>query len=337
MPVTIKDIAKKVGVAPSTVSRAINGNAVISKETRDRILEAMEEMNYHPNSLARNFASGNTFAIGLVIDAKDEQTFSNTFFNRSVFAIEKVAQNFGYSLIITNDKEEEKQSSVEKMVFEKKVDGIILPSSSATPKLIRILKKQKFPFIILGEPEIEKTETSWVDINNTEGSEMAVEHLVKSGYKKIAFIVENRRTVFSIKRMEGYKKELLKAGYSLKKEYIQDCMENTDNAFFITKSLMDFEESPDAILCGNNVIAYQVLKALKELELNVPKQVGVMTFDNCPFAEYMDPPLSAVDVDTFSLGEQAATILIRKIKNADYENCQALVSTKLLLRESTIK
>ncbi len=337
MSVTIKDIAKKVGVAPSTVSRVINGNTVISRKTKDRILAVMEEMDYHPNSLARNFASGNTYAIGLVIDARDEQTFSNTFFNRSVYAIETVSQNFGYSLLITNDREEEKQSAVEKMVFEKKVDGIILPSTSAAPKLIRLLKKQKFPFIILGEPGIEKAETSWVDINNAAGSEMAVKSLAKTGYKKIAFIVENRTTVFSVKRMEGYQKGLSEVGYPFKEQYIQDCMENTDNAFLITKSLMDYLDAPDAILCGNNVIAYQVLRALKELGLSVPGQIGVMTFDNYPFAEYMDPPLSAVDVDTFSLGEQAATNLIRKIQNADYENQQTLISTKLLLRESTNK
>ncbi len=335
MAVTIKDIAKQVGVAPSTVSRVINGNAVISQETKDKIMKAMVEMDYHPNSLARNFANGSTYAIGLVIDASDDNTFSNAFFNRSVYAIETVVQENGYNLLITNDREDNTRSSVEKLVFEKKVDGIILPSSSATPKLIRVLKKQNFPFIILGEPEIEKNETSWVDVNNALGSETAVKHLYQNGYQKIAFILENQTTVFARNRVEGYEKALEEKGCGEKEDYIRDCGGKVENAFEITKELLRQANAPDAILCSNNVIAYQVLRALKEVNVSTPNDVGVMTFDNYPFSEYMDPPLSVVDVDTFRLGEQAATNLIKKIQNADYENQQTIIATKLIIREST--
>ena len=113
MSVTIKDIAKRVGVAPSTVSRVVNGSASISEETKSRILQVMEEMNYHPNSLARNLVNGSTFCIGLIMDARDEGTFSNTFFNRSVYAIEKVTQANGYNLLIANDDSSRGVSAVE--------------------------------------------------------------------------------------------------------------------------------------------------------------------------------------------------------------------------------
>jgi DNA-binding LacI/PurR family transcriptional regulator len=335
LAVTIKDIAKRVGVSPSTVSRVINGNAAISDETRHKILEAMEEMNYHPNSLARNFVNGSTSTIGLVIDAEDENTFSNAFFNRSVFAIEAVAQANGYNLLITNNREDKNRTAVKNLVLENKVDGVILPSSSVTTKLVDLLIDEDFPFLVLGEPEIEKDRISWVDVNNFAGSEMAVRHLAEMGYKKIAIIFENLNTVFAKNRLAGYRNGLMKELFPFMEEYVITCNGNLNDLDKILDKLMTGEIKPDAFICSNNVIAYQVLKFLKSKKIAVPSQVGVVTFDNYPFAEYMDPPLTAVDVDTYTLGEQAASNLLSKIKRADGGNQQTIISTRLILRQSS--
>lgn len=119
MPATIKDIAKKVGVNPSTVSRVINGTASISEETRQKIRDAMKELDYHPNSLARSLVNGSTFTIGLVIDAGNRDAFSNAFFIRSVSAIEAVAQEKGFNLLITSEANRENESIVKNLVLEK--------------------------------------------------------------------------------------------------------------------------------------------------------------------------------------------------------------------------
>lgn len=165
MSVTIKDIAKRVGVAPSTVSRVVNGSASISEETKSRILQVMEEMNYHPNSLARNLVNGSTFCIGLIMDARDEGTFSNTFFNRSVYAIEKVTQANGYNLLIANDDSSMGVSAVEKLVLEKKADGLILPSNCVRTGLVEMLLRNECPFVVLGEPAVMKRKhAGWTPI-----------------------------------------------------------------------------------------------------------------------------------------------------------------------------
>lgn len=335
MTVTIKDIAKRVGVSPSTVSRVANGSTAISEETRQKILEAMEEMNYHPNSLARNFATGSTSTIGLVIDAEEENTFSNAFFNRSVFAIEAVAQANGYNLLITNNREDKNRTAVKSLVLENKVDGIILPSSSVTTKLINLLIDEDFPFLVLGEPEIEKDRISWVDVNNFAGSEMAVKHLAGMGYRRIAFVFENLNTVFAKNRLAGYQEGLKKESLPCMAEFILTCNENNKDLETKLNKIMTKDEKPDAFICSNNVIAFQVLKFLKGRKIVVPDEVGVVTFDNYPFAEYMDPPLTAVDVDTYTLGEQAANNLLSKIKRADGGNQQTVISTKLILRQSS--
>lgn len=335
MTVTIKDIAKKVGVSPSTVSRVANGSRAISEETRQRILDAMEEMQYHPNSLARNFANGSTNTIGLVIDAEEESTFSNAFFNRSVFAIEAVVQANGYNLLITNNRENKNRTAVNSLILENKVDGIILPSSSVTSKLINLLIEEDFPFLVLGEPEIEKDRISWVDINNTAGSELAVKHLADMGYKKIAFLYENPGTVFAKNRLAGFLAGLKKEALPCLEEFIKTCKEEIGDLEAELDKMISGKIKPDAFICSNNMIAFQVLKFLKGRKIRVPEEIGVVTFDNYPFAEYMDPPLTAVDVDTYTLGEQAASNLLNKIKRTDSGNRQTVISTRLILRQSS--
>jgi DNA-binding LacI/PurR family transcriptional regulator len=335
LTVTIKDIAKKVGVSPSTVSRVANGSRAISEETRQRILDAMEEMQYHPNSLARNFANGSTNTIGLVIDAEEESTFSNAFFNRSVFAIEAVVQANGYNLLITNNRENKNRTAVNSLILENKVDGIILPSSSVTSKLINLLIEEDFPFLVLGEPEIEKDRISWVDINNTAGSELAVKHLADMGYEKIAFLFENLDTVFAKNRLSGFLEGLKKESLPCIEEFIKTCNEDMGDLDIELEKMISGEMKPDAFICSNNIIAFQVLKFLKSRKIRVPEEIGVVTFDNYPFAEYMDPPLTAVDVDTYTLGEQAASNLLNKIKRTDSGNRQTVISTRLILRQSS--
>ncbi len=336
MAVTIKDIAKEVGVAPSTVSRVINGSASISEETRKKITEVMAEMNYHPNSIARNFANGSTNTIGLVMDAQDEAAFANAFFNRSVYAIESIAQANGYNLLITNSSAYDGGSSaVENLVLEKKVDGIILPVSCMKKSLISLMKKNQFPFMILGEPQNAVKDISWVDINNVMGGEIAVNHLVAKGYQKIAFIVEDEETIFAKKRIEGFQNGLKMMNMEERFHYIKNCQGNIEMAGKFTEDLLEMDNAPDAFLCANNMIAYEVGKVIKHKKIEIPQEIGIMTFDNYPIAAYMDPPLSVVDIDTYSLGEQAASNLIQNIKHADQENKQITISTRIISREST--
>ncbi len=337
MTVTIKDIAKRVGVSPSTVSRVINGNSRISDETTKKIQSVMEELDYHPNSLARSFVSGVTYCIGLVIDARDENTFANAFFNRSVFAIEKVVQEYGYSLIITNDRKKQKKSMLENLVLEKKVDGLIMPSSIIRADLIKELNQIDFPFIVMGEPRDEKSSTAWVDVDNEMGSSMAVEHLIEQGYRRIAFITEKSNTVFSGKRLAGYLACLKKHGMAPAPEFILEQGQNTLEDSRRLEELMTGEGRPDAFLCGNNIIAFNVFKTLKNINFKIPEEIGIVTFDNYPIAEYTDPPMTVVDVDTYSLGIRVAEQLIHRIQGNSSFTSQRYIPTKLLIRQSSMK
>lgn len=336
MAATIKDIAKKVGVNPSTVSRVINGTASISDETKQRIREAMEELDYHPNSNARSLVNGNTFTIGLVIDARNSEAFSNDFFIRSVSAIEAVAQERGFNLLICSDRNRDNRNSIENLIFEKKVDGLIIPVSIVTGELIDLLKKHAFPYVIMGMPEYFGDDSSWVDMDNALGSEEAVRHLFNKGYRRPALLVEDRRKMFEANRIRGYEKAINEgtengSGMIFESDLLRESL-TKDIENFLTKYT-----DIDSFICTNNDVAFSALTVLRKLGRSVPKDFGVVTFDNYPLAQYMDPPLSVVDVDTYQLGEEAANMLFAIIRESSDLPRHTLIPTKLINRESTRK
>ena len=330
MTATIKDIAKAVGVNPSTVSRVINGTASISEETKQKITQAMKELDYHPNSFARSLVNWNTFTIGLVIDAGNRDAFSNAFFIQSVMAIESVAQSKGYSVLITNHSLSD-SNNIKNLVQEKKVDGIILPVQCMTEELIDLMTTSEIPFVVMGEPQNKRTDLCWVDVDNEQGSRQAVECLIKSGYKSPMLLVENRKTIFESKRIKGFEDEC-------KEKKIKAPSIHTYSEEKIDKLLDEIqkkERETDSFICSNNIIAFSVLKAIKARKISVPDQIGVMTFDNYPLAEYMEPALSVVDVDTYKMGETAAELLFKSIRGAEKKIKSRLVDTAIIEREST--
>lgn len=335
MTTTIKDIAKKVGVNPSTVSRVINGTASISDETKQKIRQAMIEMDYHPNSNARSLVNGSTFTIGLVINVINNNEFSNDFFIRSVSAIEAVTQKNGFNLVICSDRIQENENAVKNLILEKKVDGIILPGSIITDELMILLCGNKIPFVIMGEPEKKQNGNLWVDMDNKQGGEDAVNHLLKKGYSRPVLFVESRKTIFERKRIQGFQDAMKIHGILNASERVFECGINHELIEKKLEEMMKFSDGIDSFICTNNEVAYYVLKILKNKGKRIPEDYGVITFDNYPLAQYMEPPLSVVDVDTYKLGEEAAEALFSKIRKPDALRENLLIPTKIIERKST--
>ena len=325
MAVTIHDVAKLAGVNSSTVSRVINGKATITPDTKERVYAAMRELDYHPNSLARSLASGLSGAIGVVVNARDAEAFSNVFFSRSLFAIEKVAQARGYQVIIANGAQN-RGGTIENLMKEHKVDGLILPPTTVKPSIMETIGD--FPYVVLGTPDTLRSETCWVDNNNEQGAEMAVRHLQKMGYRQIAYLGGYQKRGFTKRRMRGYQNANEGA------ETILPTDGTSENAYTLAMAELQKEQHPDAFVCNDNLAAFGLLKACKELHLSVPQEIGIVAFDNYPLAEYMDPPLTIVDIDTAMLGEQTAQLLFRRIENK-VGNQQIMLSTDLVIRASS--
>lgn len=336
MSATIHDVAKAAGVSSSTVSRIINNKGGISAKTRDRVLEIMRKLEYVPNDTARSFANGSTSAIALVIDVIETRSFSNNFFNNSVFGIETVAHENGFNLIITNGRMQKGNiTSADKLVFGKKVDGIILPNSLLDHAFIEKMNKIQFPYVVLGDPRTLDADNSWVDINNVQGGALAVHHLVKNGYKNIAFLSSGSKEIFNQDRITGYSQALHELGLPVLDERICHCNSTVENGLNAMSQMFQADTPPDAVICSDFYLAVGALRAARQNGLPVPEAFGIISFDNTPVTELSEPAITTVDIDTFGLGEQAASILIQKIEDKDMSSRQILLSTKIVEREST--
>ena len=325
MAVTIHDVAKLAGVNSSTVSRVLNGKATITPDTKERVYAAMRELDYHPNSLARSLASGLSGAIGVVVDARDAEAFSNVFFSRSLFAIEKVAQARGYQVIIANGAQS-RGGTIEGLMKEHKVDGLILPPTTVKSALMETIGD--FPYVVLGTPDTLRGDTCWVDNNNEQGAEMAVRHLQKMGYHQIAYLGGYQKRGFTKRRVRGYQNA------NSGKEIILSTDGTSENAYGEAIRELKKESHADAFVCNDNLAAFGLVKACRELRLRIPDEIGIVAFDNYPLAEYVDPPLTIVDIDTAMLGEQTAQLLFRRIENGGGSQ-QIMLSTSLVIRASS--
>ena len=268
-----------------------------------------------------------------MVDADNETAFANSFFNRSVYAIERVAQKNGYNLLITNDIGK-KSSPVCDLVYGQRVDGLIIPSSGVKDSLLEVLEKENTPWVMLGEATGTGEDICWVDMDNCEGSKKAVRHLLERGYKKIVYVADDIQATFTKRRIAGYQSALKENGISVTEEQVMVCENDLEKLEKMIAVKIEKEET-DAYICSNNILAYRVLQALKDKGKRVPEEIGIITFDNYPMAEYMTPPLTVIDVDTYRLGEMAAELLIRKIKEKGQINRENLIPTELIIREST--
>lgn len=337
MAATIRDVAQLAGVSTSTVSRLLNNKASLSENTRQRIYGAIEQLNYVPNDQARGFATGKAFVIALVIDVGESGVYFNTFFNNTVAGIETAAHENGYNLMITNMSSTNDASSIEKLVLSKKIDGMILPVSLAGPNLISRLARMSFPCAVLGRGNGAVSSVNTTDINNYQAGVAAALHLVEGGYKKLAFISDGEDKQFNIDRLNGVRHGLEEMGLALSPDMIIETQSTVEDGLQAVMKLMNGLDCPDGIICSSDRLALGAVRAAKRLGKTVPNEIGVLSFDNTPLTELMEPGITSIEVDTFKLGVKAAEMLIRQIDDPDTSPEQTLLSTRVITRESTSK
>lgn len=177
----------------------------------------------------------------------------------------------------------------------------------------------------------------WIDMDNKQGAEDAVTYLYQAGYKKTILLVENRITMFERKRIQGFQSAIALMNKDITENFIVECGTESIQIGDALKNAFDKCADIDSIICTNNVVAYETLKFLRKEKKKVPHNIGIITFDNYPLAEYMDPPLTVVDIDTYKLGEEAANTLFSIIQDPNQDRKEVLLPTRIIERESTMK
>ncbi|WP_026690311.1 LacI family DNA-binding transcriptional regulator [Alteribacter aurantiacus] len=336
MTVTIKDVAKKANVAPSTVSRVIANSSRISQRTKERVREAMEDLGYHPNFNARSLANKSTKTIGLVMPNSANKTFQNPFFPEVIRGISTKAHMLEYGMYLsTGQTEEEIFEEVQHMVQGRRVDGIILLYSRVNDKVMSYLYEQNFPFTVIGRPyDSRMSEITFVNNDNFKAAKTVTEYLLLLGHERIAFVGGNLDFVVTVDHMEGYERALKNAGIKMRDEYVVFHEELQEGGQEAVIALMSLKEPPTALLVADDIMTFGVLRMLSEMDVSVPDDVSIVSFNNLMISELSSPPMTTVDINIYSLGYEATTLLIEKILKPDVNPRKMIIPHKLIKRQS---
>lgn len=335
MKITIKEVAEKAGVSPSTVSRVISDSPRISEETKKIVREAMESLGYHPNAIARSLVNRSTNTIGIVMSQSTERAFLNPFFPEALSGVAAAAHEKDYCILLSTGKNEEEQiKSIENIVMSGRVDGVIITYSSVDNAALDTLKMLKIPVVVIGKP-LKSKGTLYVDNDNVQASFDVTEKLIKNGHRKIAFISGSYKFIVSLDRLDGYLNALKKYNIPINKQYIQEHSEYLkEGAYEGTKKLLEMEDRPTAFVVTDDVMAFGVLDAVKEYGLHMPEDIEVISFNNVPSSELTSPSLTSVEINAYSLGYESAKLIIEDIKGESKKN-KVIVPTKIIYRETS--
>lgn len=335
MAITIIDVAREANVSPSTVSRVIADNPRISEQTKRKVREVMERLEYYPNFQARNLAAKSTQTIGVITSHSTSLAFQNPFFPEVIRGICSSAHASKYGIYLsTGGNEEEIYQEVVSMVQGKKVDGIILLYSRIDDRTMTYLKDAQFPFTMVGRPYKYENEITYIDNDNQGIARDVVDYLFGLGHKQIAFIGGDLDYVVSMDRLKGYQQALAEADHSYSDAYfIQDeAFKSKGNKSI--HELMELEVPPTAIVAHDDLVAYEIIRYLEELSVQVPNDISIVSFNNHALSAYVKPPLTSVDISIFELGFEATNFLLEKVLDPRVAIEHHFVATTLIERES---
>ncbi len=334
MGVTIRDVAKKAGVSVSTVSKVINGHYSISEQTAERVRKVMQEMQYYPSASAQSFATGATRSVTVLANLSTNTAFQNPHMFEILSGLEESLRAKGYRLILRGVDETTAYEVAEDIISRRSADAMAIHVSVMTHPLSALLIRKKFPHIVLGAPSFD-SQVCWIDNNNIYSGSVAASFLVSSGYQKIAFVGGQYYDLGSSNRLHGVKQTLQDAGVPLENRYIWLGDSTRADGYRMTKQLMEEHELPEAIVCANNYIALGCVDAIKALGYRIPDDIGVIAFDDYPFANMIDPPLTVVDINVRDLGIQAGKFLVQIIRHPNTQIQTYVTPSNLIIRHST--
>jgi len=333
---TLKDIAKELGISVSTASRALKEHPDIAKETIRAVKEYAEANHYVPNFLAVNFRKSRTFNIGLIVPELVHHFFSTVISG----AIDE-AKKYGYNVLVSQSNDLLKDEKVAcRTMLASSVDGLLISISNET-----LEGNHLSDFLSEGKPVVQfdkitdQLDTPKVTVDDFEGAYHAVSHLINQGYKKIAHLRGRVNVKNANERFEGYCKALADYKMEFSNDWVKPCTAISEQeGFDFTKELMESDNPPDAFFCITDLVALGVIKYLKIAGYKIPAQVGVMGFSNWKLAEVVSPGLSSVDQHGYEMGIKSMKLLIELIQNHDVENHETIeLKTKLIVRESSLK
>jgi len=332
--VTIKDIARQLGISPSTVSRALKDHPDISAATKKAVNDLAAELNYQPNAVALSLRSSRSNVIGLVIPE-----IVHYFFSQVISGIEDVAYDAGYQVMICQSNESyQREVKNVNTLLHSRIEGLLVSLSKESKDFnhFRNLQKKNIP-IVFFDRTTDELETDRVKVSDYEGAYQAVKHLIDSGCKRIAHLATTEDLDIGRERYRGFIQALKDHELPIDERLIVQC-DNHKAARLVTKRLIYELNPPDGIFAVNDLTAIGALQTAKENGLKIPEELAIVGFSNGVYSEMTDPPLTTVEQFGYEVGQKAARLLLDRIfTKEDYPAKTEIIETQLIVRETTVK
>ncbi|HCW54207.1 MAG TPA: LacI family transcriptional regulator [Clostridium sp.] len=330
--VTLADVANEVNVSKTTVSMVLNNKDInVSEETRKRIFEAAERLNYVPNSLARSLSTKKTYTIGLIIP-----NIENPFFSEMANAIETEAEKYSYSMILCNTfNNKEKEEEYVKLLISKLIDGVLIVPTGEKNKSIELLKSNNIPFVILDRQVDEVDDVNGVFCNSKEGIKLGVNYLLSKGLKKVAFVDGDKYGIKNNSRLE-YFCEIAKDLGIFDEELALKNEISLKGGINATMELISKNKEIDAIFYGSDVMAIGGMKYLLRKGYSIPRDISILGYDNIDICSFVEPELTTIAQPIYKMGRESCRILIDEINNKN-DMKKVMYFDSYLVERKTVK
>jgi len=330
--VTLKDLARKLRLSVSTVSRALRDVPDINPETKKQVQALAQELNYEPNFIAKSLVNKQTNVIGVILPVIASRYFAN-----ALSGMMEVAEARGYHIMFCqSDESFEKEVNAIKKLISIRIDGLLISVSKNTQDIEAFLKlQQKGIPVVFFDRALEKVNASRVTVDQYEGAFRAVEHLIERGYKRIAHLAGPRELSIAAERRNGYRDALAKYHMPVKENYILHCEGFHAEALEMVKRWFETDDKPDAIFAVNDSSAIICMKYLQSLGYRIPHDIAVVGYNNDPVSEVVWPALTTVMQPSHEVGKLATQMLIDEIENGATTIQEKVLHTELLVRAST--
>lgn len=329
---TMRDVARLAGVSTSTVSAVMNGNVKVSPERETRVREAMKALDYQPDAIARSLKTGRSNAIGIVVP-----DITNTFYPEVVRGAEEAAQAAGYSVLLCdsneNDHTEERHLSA---LFSRRVDGVLL-ACCVDSRAHETVGRRRFPVVYVDRlPPTQAANT--VSTDNLRAGQLATEHLVGLGHKRIGMLAGHLKLSPHHDRLEGFRKTMQESHLPILDEYLISGNVQVEDGLTAGRRLLDLPNRPTAILASNNKLLLGVLQAVDERKISIPDELSVLGFDDYLWNNHFNPTLTAVAQPTHAIGKRSFELLLQLILQPEEEKTSPVhvrIPAELRIRNST--
>jgi LacI family transcriptional regulator len=334
MPVTQQDIANRLGVSVSTVSRALGGYTDIAPSTRQRVLQAAQEMGYRPNVIARMLQKQCTDTIGFIIPTHGPR-FSDPFFSELLAGIGNTAVERDYDLLVSTrpPNTPEEMQTYERFVEGRRVDGMLVVRTRKQDTRISYLLERQFPFVAFGRADLD-ADFPYLDVDGKAGMRRLTQHLIDLGHRRIGYISAPLDLMFASHRLQGYKEALNSNDIPFDEMIVIVGALTERSGHAAGSDLLARDDPPSAIIACNDLMGLGVVSAAQGLGLTVGRDVAVAGFDDVPLSEHAHPPLTTVRQPIYEIGQRTCEMLIHLLQNEKLEKSHVILQPELVVRES---